>query len=126
MQDNIREQPGSHEPTDFVKTPKTAAASGWIGSALEYYDFFIYAQAAAFVAAAVCLPLAAWMPEDAFNSWGWRSPFLLSSVVVVAGYVIRRRVSETPAFQEEEEHGEVPSAPIVQAVRESGSSMLRV
>src|ERR671929_1223730 len=48
-EDEIVEQPGSHEPTEFHKTPKKAAASGWMGSALEYYDFFIYAQASALI-----------------------------------------------------------------------------
>ena len=59
-------------------------------------------------------------------SWGWRIPFLLSALVVLAGYIIRRRVDETPAFQEEEVHGEVPKAPIVMAVKENGADMLRV
>ena len=254
MADQIVDAAGSHEPTEFAKTPKKAAASGWIGSALEYYDFFIYAQAAALVfptlffpadnpqvgivasfatfgvgylarplgafvlghwgdkhgrktvlvlcmlmmglstffvgllptyaaigiwapallvtlrliqgfavggelagagsmvmehspfgrrgyfssftlqgvqagqilAAAVFLPLSIMLPKDAFESWGWRIPFLLSAVVVLAGIIIRRRVAETPAFQEEAVHGEVPQAPIIQAVKENGTDMLRV
>ena len=83
-------------------------------------------QAGQILAAAVFLPLAAMLPEDAFQSWGWRIPFLLSAVVVLAGYIIRRRVDETPAFKEEEVHGEVPQAPIVMAVKENGGDMLRV
>jgi MFS family permease len=254
MQDEIVEPPGSHEPTGHAKTPKKAAASGWMGSALEYYDFFIYAQAAALVfpnimynaddpkfalivsfltygvgyvarpigafvlghwgdthgrknvlvlcmllmggstflvallptyatvgilapillvilrliqgfavggeiagasamilehspfgrrgyyasfslqgvqagqilAAAVFLPLSAILSEDAFLSWGWRIPFALSAFVVYAGYMIRRKVDETPAFVEESEEGEVPQAPIAVVVRENGADMLRV
>lgn len=244
---------GTAEPT-FTKTPKRAAASGWLGGALEYYDFFIYAQAAALVfptlffpkgdpavaiiaslatfgvgyaarpigaavlghlsdtkgrkrillacmlliglsttaiaflptygaigwaapalltmlrlvqgfavggeiagastmvvehapfgrrgffgsfalqgvqagqlfAAAAFLPLAAIMPQDAFQSWGWRIPFLLSLVVLLAGYWIRRGVEETPVFREEVVEGEVPRSPLKEAFKENPVSILRV
>jgi len=83
-------------------------------------------QAGQIMAAAVFLPLAHYMNKEDFNSWGWRIPFLLSFIVIVAGYIIRREVHETPAFAEEGEHGAVPKAPIVQAITESWRDMLRV
>jgi MFS family permease len=83
-------------------------------------------QAGQILAAAVFLPLAHYMPDSAFNSWGWRVPFLMSVVVIVAGYIIRRRVDETPAFAEENEHGHVPKAPILEAFRLNWADMLRV
>ena len=55
-------------------------------------------QAGQIVAAAVFLPLARYMPAETFIAWGWRVPFLFSAFVVAAGYVIRRRVPETPVF----------------------------
>ena len=83
-------------------------------------------QAGQILAAAVFLPLARFMPEAAFMSWGWRVPFLLSVIVIIAGYIIRREVEETPAFAEEGAKGEVPKAPIVQAFKLSWPDMLRV
>src|SRR6478752_149986 len=83
-------------------------------------------QAGQILAAAVFLPLAHFMNPESFNSWGWRIPFLASVVVIIAGYIIRREVDETPAFAEESEHHEVPKAPIVQAIRDSWADMLRV
>ncbi|MDR5759656.1 MFS transporter [Caballeronia sp. LZ035] len=93
-----------------------------------YYASFTLqgVQAGQILAAAVFLPLAHYMPEDAFNAWGWRIPFLLSFVVIVAGYVIRRNVEETPAFKEEGARHEVPRSPIVNAFRYSWRDMLRV
>jgi MFS family permease len=83
-------------------------------------------QAGQILAAAVFLPLAAYMPEEAFNTWGWRIPFILSFIVIIAGYVIRREVDETPAFTAEDRHGAVPRAPIVEAFKTSWADMLRV
>lgn len=93
-----------------------------------YYASFTLqgVQAGQVLAAAVFLPLAHYLPTEDFNSWGWRIPFLLSFIVIVAGYYIRREVKETPAFAEESEHGEVPKAPVIQAITNSWRDMLRV
>ncbi|MGX5715889.1 MFS transporter [Arthrobacter sp. MAHUQ-56] len=55
-------------------------------------------QVGSILATAVLLPLAAILPADQFGTWGWRIPFLLSAVVILAGYFIRRRVQEPPAY----------------------------
>jgi MFS family permease len=83
-------------------------------------------QAGQIFAAAVFLPLAHYMSKETFNSYGWRIPFLLSALVIVAGYIIRRQVEETPAFAEEAEHGELPKSPIIQAVQLGWKDILRV
>ncbi|KMZ12213.1 L-Proline/Glycine betaine transporter ProP [Candidatus Burkholderia humilis] len=83
-------------------------------------------QAGQILAAAVFLPLAYYMPEDTFNSWGWRIPFLLSAVVLIAGYIIRREVHETPAFEKEGEKGAVSRSPIVDAFKYNLADMIRV
>ncbi|HEX8602282.1 MAG TPA: MFS transporter [Pseudoduganella sp.] len=80
-------------------------------------------QAGQILAAAVFLPLAHFMPDAQFNAWGWRIPFLLSAVVILAGYLIRRNVHETPAFAQE---GKRAKAPMVEAVTDSWRDMLRV
>jgi len=83
-------------------------------------------QAGQILAAAVFLPIAAYMGKEDFMAWGWRIPFLLSVFVVIAGYVIRREVEETPAFAKESEQGAIPKAPVVQAFKTSWPDMLRV
>ena len=49
--------------------------------------------------------------EEDFLSWGWRIPFLLSSVLVILGLWIRKDIDETPDFQKVKKSGQVAKAP---------------
>jgi metabolite-proton symporter len=53
----------------------------------------------------------------AFESWGWRVPFLLSGVLVFVGLWIRLTIAESPLFREVEASGSRSRAPIVDVLR---------
>ena len=57
------------------------------------------------------------LPQDQFLSWGWRVPFLLSSVLVGVGLFIRSRVVETPAFARVKETRTEAPRPIIELLR---------
>ncbi|GAA1294898.1 MFS transporter [Saccharothrix xinjiangensis] len=92
-----------------------------------YYTSFTLSgtQAGQILATAVFLPVAA-LPEEALLSWGWRVPFWASFVVVVAGYVIRRRLEETPVFERQKATGSVARLPVAVLFREHWRDVLRV
>jgi MFS family permease len=57
------------------------------------------------------------LPQEDFLSWGWRVPFLLSIVLVLVGFYIRYRVSETPVFSEIAAKHAAARSPVIEAVK---------
>ncbi|MBB3174952.1 MFS family permease [Endobacter medicaginis] len=53
-----------------------------------------------------------------FESWGWRLPFLLSSVLVALSIGVRMRMAESPAFQALKDRREIAHAPVREAFAE--------
>ena len=53
------------------------------------------------VLSTVVLAIVTLLPGDAFLSWGWRIPFLLSAVLVGIGLYVRLKVTESPLFEQE-------------------------
>ncbi len=62
--------------------------------------------------------LVAMLPEDAFLSWGWRVPFLVSAALVVVGLVIRLRIEESPALVAMRSRGTTARFPLAELLRE--------
>ncbi|MFC7897617.1 MFS transporter [Streptomyces sp. NPDC057381] len=58
------------------------------------------APAGQLLATGVLSLLTAVLSDAAFNSWGWRIPFLLSGVLVMVGLWIRLSVDESPVFKQ--------------------------
>ncbi|MEW9583763.1 MFS transporter [Paraburkholderia sp. DGU8] len=57
------------------------------------------------------------LPSDAFYSWGWRLPFLLSVALIAVGLFIRLRVMESPVFEQIKASKQVVKAPLIELLR---------
>ena len=69
------------------------------------------------LASGVMAIMTAIAPGDQFLAWGWRIPFLLSVVLILIGYYVRRNVEESPVFAELAARKEKAKMPIVQLFR---------
>ncbi|WP_168627119.1 MFS transporter [Cryobacterium sp. BB307] len=100
--------------TENAKEGKKGSAGAWVqqgspaGSILATLIFLLVGQ----------------LPNEAFLSWGWRIPFLLSAVLVVVGLIIRLKVEESEDFVKAREKKQVVKVPLVEVFRYSPSLVL--
>lgn len=56
--------------------------------------------------------------EQAFFSWGWRIPFLISAVLIGYGIYVRTNISESPIFEEMARQEMAARSPIIETLRD--------
>lgn len=57
------------------------------------------------------------LPDEAFMSWGWRVPFVLSALLVAVGLAIRLKMDESPEFEAVKKAGKQSRVPLVDVVK---------
>ncbi|MBZ4019277.1 MFS transporter [Streptomyces purpurogeneiscleroticus] len=64
------------------------------------------------------------LPDEQFRTWGWRVPFLLSIVLLVAGLYVRLKVTESPLFRAVKEQRTAARLPLLDVLRKPRAVLL--
>ncbi|MEO9600904.1 MFS transporter [Parasphingorhabdus sp.] len=88
-----------------------------------YYTSYIQASVAGGFVLSIGVILACrfLIPEQAFNDWGWRIPFLLSIALLAISLWMRLKLNESPVFQAMKEAGETAGNPFVESFTYPGN-----
>lgn len=90
-----------------------------------FYGSFIQAgYPAGILAASFIYALLTQLPAEAFMSWGWRVPFLISLVLVAIGTFIRARLTETLVFERVQEQQQTVRVPVKEVLTKHFKTML--
>ncbi|MYV40182.1 MFS transporter [Streptomyces sp. SID1328] len=60
------------------------------------------------------------------GNWQWRTPFLLSAVLVIVALIVRSRLTESPEFQEAQASGKTEKNPLLATLAGDWRGILRV
>jgi MFS family permease len=93
-----------------------------------YYTSFIYTTATVglLVSLLVILATRRITGEIAFAAWGWRVPFLVSSILVAISYYVRRKLEESPMFADLKARGKTSNSPVRDAFGSSRWKLMLV
>src|ERR1700688_614178 len=72
----------------------------------------------------VFLVLSRWLTDDQFFAFGWRIPFLASSVLVLVGLYVRLTIAETPIFRQALNRREQVKMPMIAVFRYHSKALL--
>ncbi|MFT6009168.1 MAG: MFS family permease, partial [Parasphingorhabdus sp.] len=88
-----------------------------------YYTSYIQASVAGGFVLSIGVILACrfLIPEQAFNEWGWRVPFLLSIILLAISLWMRLKLNESPVFQAMKAAGETAGNPFVESFTYPGN-----
>jgi MFS family permease len=88
-----------------------------------FYTSFIQASVVGGFVLSIIVVIAcrAFIPEEAFNAWGWRIPFLLSLILLGISLWMRLKLSESPVFRAMKEAGEMAGNPFVESFTYPGN-----
>ncbi|BCA56970.1 MFS transporter [Nitrospira sp. KM1] len=84
------------------------------------------AQVGALLGSGVGALVTSILSQEALYQWGWRLPFLAGSVIGVAGWYLRARIPESPAFERIRDGGTLSRAPVREVLTEQSPALLRV
>lgn len=94
-----------HKKSFYASWPQAGVPAGVVLSSLAFY-------------------LVQLLPDEQLQAWGWRIPFLFSAVLIVAGMIIRLKLTESPEFEKMKSERKETKIPIVEVLRTAKRPLL--
>jgi MFS transporter, MHS family, proline/betaine transporter len=91
----------------FLVEHAAASQRGYVGSWAGFS-----AQIGALLGSGMGALIASSLTDESLREWGWRVPFIMGSVIAVAGWYLRTRVPESPAFETIRRTGALALSPV--------------